>query len=194
MKKFISILVIAIFTIASSFAFDMSIGLKGTLGADNSEIIGCAFGGGLDINLDLLKGFGVQIESNIATSTITSKDNGITVEDNLLVQLPVMAWYNARFNWFGFGLGAGMSCVISENHPENTSNIKLGLASGARIRFFVSENFAISFGASGNLDCFPTLVKTTNGNSKNCKFEKTDFSRNAIYGSIGVEYKIPLAK
>ena len=169
MKKFISILVIAIFTIASSFAFDMSIGLKGTLGADNSEIIGCAFGGGLDINLDLLKGFGVQIESNIATSTITSKDNGITVEDNLLVQLPVMAWYNARFNWFGFGLGAGMSCVIS-------------------------ENFAISFGASGNLDCFPTLVKTTNGNSKNYKFEKTDFSRNAIYGSIGVEYKIPLAK
>ena len=171
MKKFISILVIAIFTIASSFAFDMSIGLKGTLGADNSEIIGCAFGGGLDINLDLLKGFGVQIESNIATSTITSKDNGITVEDNLLVQLPVMAWYNARFNWFGFGLGAGMSCVI----PENTSNIKLGLASGARIRFFVSENFAISFGASGNLDCFPTLVKTTNGNSKNYKFENNRF-------------------
>lgn len=85
MKKFISILVIAIFTIASSFAFDMSIGLKGTLGADNSEIIGCAFGGGLDINLDLLKGFGVQIESNIATSTITSTDNGITIEDNLLV-------------------------------------------------------------------------------------------------------------
>ena len=60
------------------------------------------------------------------------------------------------------------------------------------MRFFVSENFAISLGATGNLDCFPTLIKTPTDNGKNYKTEKSDFSRNAIYGSIGVEYKLPL--
>jgi hypothetical protein len=192
MKKFIFVLVVAIFAIGSSFAFDMSIGIKGIVGADNSQVKGTALGGGLDINLDFAKGFGLQIESNIAPSTITSTKDGLTVANNMMVQIPVMAWYNARFNWFGFGLGTGISCILSENYPENSSNMKMGLSAGARMRFFVSENFAISLGATGNLDCFPTVIKTNTENGKNYKSEKSDFSRNAIYGSIGVEYFLPL--
>ena len=190
MKKIISILFIAIFAIGSSFAFDMTIGLKGLAGSENSGIDGCSIGGGFDVNLDLYKGFGLQIESNIATNTITSVEGGVTFENNMVVQIPVMAWYNAKFNWLGFGLGAGLSCAISENNPENSSNMKLGLAAGAKIKFFVAENIVICLGTSGNLDCFPTLVKTTNGNSNKFNLEKTDLSRNAIYFSIGVEYKI----
>ena len=83
MKKIISILFIAIFAIGSSFAFDMTVGLKGLAGSEYSGIDGCAIGGGFDVNLDLYKGFGLQIESNIATSTITSVEDGITFENNM---------------------------------------------------------------------------------------------------------------
>lgn len=192
MKRFILVFAILFLALGSTFAFDMSLGLKGIIGTDNSAIKGTALGGGFDINLDFIKGFGLQIESNIAPSTITSTNDGVTLTNNMLVQIPVMAWYNAKFNWFGLGLGAGISCVLSENYPENSSNMKMGLSAGARMRFFVSENFAISLGATGNLDCFPTLIKTLTDNGKNYKTEKSDFSRNAIYGSIGVEYKLPL--
>jgi len=121
----------------SVFAMDLSVGLKGILGADNSDVKGTCIGG-------------------------------------------------------GFGVGAGVSCTISENHPENVSNTKLGLAAGLKAKAFVSDNIAIVAGVTGNLDCLPNLKKTSKENSSTYKFVATDFSRNAIFGSIGVEYKFSL--
>lgn len=192
MKKIISIFAVAILALSSTFAFDITLGLKGIIGADNSDISGAALGGGFDINFDLINGFGIQVESNIAPSTITSTDDGVTFVNNMNVFIPVMAWYNAKFDWFGIGAGAGLSCVLSENYAENTSNMKMGLSAGAKVRFFVSESFAIVLGVTGNLDCFPTVIKESTEDSRNYKMEGSDFSRNAIYGSIGVEYNLPL--
>ena len=189
MKKLLSILMMGTLVIGSIFAMDLSIGLKGVVGGDNSVVDGVSIGGGFDINLDIKNGFGLQIESNIVPSKITSTDDGVTFTNNMAVNIPVMAWYNARFSWFGLGLGAGISCTMSENHPENASNTKIGLAAGIKTKIYVIDNLAIVLGVSGNLDCFPTLTKTTKDDSSTLKFIKSDFSRNAIYASLGVEYK-----
>lgn len=194
MKKLVLVLVSAVSVAASASAFGMSVGVKGILGADNSSVSGVAFGGGLDINLDLAKGFGVQIEGNIAPCKTTSSGDGLTVADSMMIQIPVMAWYNLRLARFGLGLGLGASCTISDKHQEDAFGTKMGLAAGARMRFFVTDSFALSVGVTGNLDCLPTLTRTTDGDSSTYRLVKSDFSRNAVYGSLGVEYKIPLSK
>ena len=189
MKKIISVLTMGALLAGSVFAFDLTVGLKGIAGADNSGVNGASVGGGLDLNLDLINGFGIQIESNIIPTKLTGENGGMTFTDSMMISIPAMAWYNARFSWIGIGVGAGLSCTISENHPENVSNTKLGLAAGLKAKAFVSDNIAIVAGVTGNLDCLPNLKKTSKENSSTYKFVATDFSRNAIFGSIGVEYR-----
>lgn len=192
MKKLITVFVMVALLAGSAFALDLNVGLKGIVGADNSVVKGTNVGGGFDINLDIKNGFGLLIESNITPSTLVSADDGITFQNNMIVNIPVMAWYNSRFSWFGIGLGAGINCTMSEYHPENASNTKLGLSAGLKTKFFVSDNIAIVAGVTGNLDCFPTLTKTTNDDSKTYKFVESDFSRNGFFASLGVEYKFAL--
>lgn len=189
MKKIISVLAMGALLASSVFAFDLTVGLKGIAGADNSGINGASVGGGLDLNLDLINGFGIQIESNIIPTKLTGENGGMTFTDSMMVSIPAMAWYNARFSWFGIGVGAGLSCTISENHPENVSNTKLGLAAGLKAKIFVTDNIAIVAGVTGNLDCLPDLVKTSNENSSTYNFVTSSFSRNSILGSLGVEYR-----
>lgn len=189
MKKIISVLAMGALLAGSVFAFDLTVGLKGIAGADNSGVNGASVGGGLDLNLDLINGFGIQIESNIIPSKLTGENGGMTFTDSMMVSIPAMAWYNARFSWFGIGVGAGLSCTISENHPENVSNTKLGLAAGLKAKIFVTDNIAIVAGVTGNLDCLPDLVKTSNENSSTYNFVTSSFSRNSILGSLGVEYR-----
>ena len=52
MKKLLSILMMGTLVIGSIFAMDLSIGLKGVVGSDNSVVDGVSIGGGFDINLD----------------------------------------------------------------------------------------------------------------------------------------------
>lgn len=189
MKKIISVLAMGALLAGSVFAFDLTVGLKGIAGADNSGVNGASVGGGLDLNLDLINGFGIQIESNIIPTKLTGENGGMTFTDSMMVSIPAMAWYNARFSWFGIGVGAGLSCTISENHPENVSNTKLGLAAGLKAKIFVTDNIAIVAGVTGNLDCLPDLVKTSNENSSTYNFVTSSFSRNSILGSLGVEYR-----
>ena len=189
MKKIISVLAMGALLAGSVFAFDLTVGLKGIAGADNSGVNGASLGGGLDLNLDLINGFGIQIESNIIPTKLTGENGGMTFTDSMMVSIPAMAWYNARFSWFGIGVGAGLSCTISENHPENVSNTKLGLAAGLKAKIFVTDNIAIVAGVTGNLDCLPDLVKTSNENSSTYNFVTSSFSRNSILGSLGVEYR-----
>ena len=189
MKKIISVLAMGALLAGSVFAFDLTVGLKGIAGADNSGVNGASIGGGLDLNLDLINGFGIQIESNIIPTKLTGENGGMTFTDSMMVSIPAMAWYNARFSWFGIGVGAGLSCTISENHPENVSNTKLGLAAGLKAKIFVTDNIAIVAGVTGNLDCLPDLVKTSNENSSTYNFVTSSFSRNSILGSLGVEYR-----
>lgn len=189
MKKIISVLAMGALLASSVFAFDLTVGLKGNAGADNSGVNGASVGGGLDLNLNLINGFGIQIESNIIPTKLTAENGGMTFTDSMMVSIPAMAWYNARFSWFGFGVGAGLSCTISENHPENVSNTKLGLAAGLKAKIFVTDNIAIVAGVTGNLDCLPDLVKTSNENSSTYNFVTSSFSRNSILGSLGVEYR-----
>ena len=189
MKKIISVLAMGALLASSVFAFDLTVGLKGIAGADNSGVNGASVGGGLDLNLNLINGFGIQIESNIIPTKLTAENGGMTFTDSMMVSIPAMAWYNARFSWFGFGVGAGLSCTISENHPENVSNTKLGLAAGLKAKILVTDNIAIVAGVTGNLDCLPDLVKTSNENSSTYNFVTSSFSRNSILGSLGVEYR-----
>ena len=192
MKKLITVLMMGALLASSVFAMDLSVGLKGIVGNDNSTVKGATIGGGFDINLDIKNGFGLEIQSNIVPSKLASTNDGLTFVNHMSVNIPVMAWYNAKFSWFGLGLGAGISCTMSENHPVNASNTKMGLAAGQQTKIFVTKDIVIVGGFTGNLDCFPTLTKTEKENSTTYKFVKSDFSRNSFYGSIGIEYKFAL--
>lgn len=192
MKKLIAVLMMGALLAGSVFALDLSVGLKGIVGNDNSNIKGATIGGGFDINLDMKNGFGLEVQSNIVPSKLTSTDDGMTFVNHMTVNIPVMAWYNARFSWFGLGFGAGISCTMSENHPVEASNTKMGLAAGLKTKVFVTDNVAIVAGITGNLDCLPTLTKKEHDGAKTFKFVKSDFSRNGFFGSLGVEYKFSL--
>ena len=192
MKKLVTVLLMVALFAGSVFAMDLGVRLKGIVGVDNSSVEGANIGGGFDINLDIKNGFGLMIESNITPSTLVSTEDGVTLTNNMMVNIPVMAWYNARFSWFGIGLGAGINCTMSEQFPENASNTKIGLSAGLKSKIYVAENVAIVTGITGNLDCFPTLTKSTNGDSTTYKLVKSDYSRNGFYGSLGVEYKFAL--
>ena len=192
MKKLIAVLMMGALLAGSVFALDLSVGLKGIVGNDYSNMKGATIGGGFDINLDMKNGFGLEVQSNIVPSKLTSTDDGMTFANHMTVNIPVMAWYNARFSWFGLGFGAGISCTMSENHPAEASNTKMGLVAGLKTKVFVTDNVAIVAGITGNLDCLPTLTKKDNDGSKTFKFVKSDFSRNGFFGSLGVEYKFSL--
>ena len=137
MKKLITVLMMVALLASSVFAMDLSVGIKGIVGNDNSTVKGATIGGGFDINLDIKNGFGLEIQSNIVPSKLTSTDDGLTFVNHMSVNIPVMAWYNAKFSWFGLGLGAGISCTMSENHPVDASNTKMGLAAGLQTKIFV---------------------------------------------------------
>ena len=186
MKKVIALVSVALLIVGSAFAMDMSIGLKGLSGVDNSDVKGAAVGGGVDINLDLYKGFGIQIEADIITTKL-SGGNGLTATENFNVNIPVMAWYNHDFNHFGIGGGLGLGCNIS-------SGVKFTLTGGLEVRYNINEDFALFIGVNGNLDIFPTLAKETSGNQSTYKFVRSDYSKNNIYGSIGLRYNIAFDK
>ena len=196
MKKILALALTALVAVSSTFALDMSIGLKGIVGGDNSSPKGTDLGGGIDINLNIWKGLGVQIESNIITSKITGTGSeGLTLQDNLNVNIPVIAWYNMDFTHFGFGTGLGVNCSLAGKHTEvQSSAFKMGLAAGANVRWHITPNVALVLGATGSLDCFPTLTKTQNGTSSTYKFIQSDYTRNSIYESLGVQYTLPLGK
>ena len=135
MKKIISILTGALLLTASTFAMDLSVGVKGNLGGDASGIDGAALGGGVYVNLDLINGFGVQIEGDITACKITN-DDGLVVNEAAVINLPVMAWYNYNFTRFVIGGGAGINAsMVSTNTVENSSDLKMTLAAGLNVIF-----------------------------------------------------------
>lgn len=194
MKKIISVMAVSAVLVSSLFAFDLSVGLKGLAGIDNSGVDGVLAGGGVDLNMNMYNGLGIQIESNIITSALTTGD-GLNCEDHFTVNIPVMGYYNYRFNKVSIGAGAGLGCTISDSVAKaGGTDLKMGLVGGINAKYFVTDDVAIVIGATGMLDSFPTLVRTTSGNSTNYKFVSSDFSRNSVYGSIGVMYKFPMGK
>ena len=185
MKKVIALTAIAVLLVGSVFAMDMSIGVKGIIGTNNSGINGTAIGGGVDITLDLYNGWGFRTGSDIITSKI-SKDDGLTFTKDFNVNIPVMAWYDYNSKRFGIGGGLGLGCNIG-------SSVKFTLTAGLETRYNINEQFSLFLGVNGNLDVFPTLTREDKGDSSSYKFVKSDFSKNNIYGSIGVRYNIDLS-
>lgn len=128
----------------------------------------------------------MQIGSDIITSKLTRTD-GLTFTNDFNVNIPVMVWYNHDFNRLGFGGGLGLGCNIS-------SNVKFTLSGGLEARYNFNEQFSLFVGVSGNLDLFPTLTKETDGSQSTYKFVKSDFSKNSIYGTLGLKYNIAFSK
>ena len=94
--------------VASTFAMELSVGLKGNIGGDATPVDGAALGGGVYVNLDLINGFGIQFEGDITACKIKN-DDGLVVANSALINLPVMAWYNHNFKQFAIGGGAGLN-------------------------------------------------------------------------------------
>ena len=177
---------------ASTFAMDLSVGVKGNLGGDASGIDGAALGGGVYVNLDLINGFGVQIEGDITACKITN-DDGLVVNEAAIINLPVMAWYNYKFNRFAIGGGAGINAsMVSTNTVENSSDLKMTLAAGLNAKWFITDNFGLVLGGFGTLDALPSVISTKQEGSTKYNLQKSDFSRNSICGFIGAEYKFNL--
>ncbi len=128
----------------------------------------------------------MQIGSDIITSKLRKTD-GLTVTNDFNVNIPVMAWYNHDFNSFGLGGGLGLGCNLS-------SIVKFTLSGGLEARYNINDQFSLFIGVNGNLDLFPTLTKETDGSQSTYKFIKSDFSKNSIYGSLGLMYRIAFNK
>lgn len=184
MKKVIVMALAMVLLVGTVSAMDMTIGLGGLVGGNNSGVSGVAVGGGVDINLNLYKGFGIEIDTDIVTSKLSSGD-GLDVTGDFSVNIPVMAWYNHDLGRIGFGGGLGLGCNIS-------SGVKFTLAGGLEARYNINDQFSIFVGVNGNLDVFPALTKVEKGGTSTYKFVKSDFSKNSLYGRVGVKYNIAL--
>ena len=192
MKKIISVLFGTMILVASTFAMELSVGLKGNIGGDATPVDGVALGGGVYVNLDLINGFGIQFEGDITTCKIKN-DDGLVIANSALINLPVMAWYNHNFKQFAICGGAGLNAsMVSMNSVENSSDLKMTLAAGLNAKFFFTKNFGIVIGGFGTLDALPTIVSTKANGKTKYNLTTTDFSRNSLCGFIGAEYKFRL--
>lgn len=185
MKRIVVVALVAILSLVSLSAMDMSIGLGGLVGADNGEVSGTAIGGSVDVDLDLYKGLGVRIGSQIITSKIKGGD-GLTLSNAFSVNIPVMAWYAHDFGFISLGGGLGLGCNVG-------SGLKFLLSGGLELSYSLSDAFSLYLGVNGNLDAFPTLTEKKNGSDSTYKFVKSDFSKNSVYGSFGLRYHIETA-
>lgn len=193
MKKLFALLLIVTGLSTSAFALSISAGGVfnggGTLSSE-VEYQGFTVGGGAFINLNLFSGVGVQAEFNVSTSQIIVNRNSLYIVDDYTVyDLPVMLWANFQLGSIIAGAGAGLNLSVVENlEYADVNKFSVGFAAGANVIFPIGRHFGILVGAHGVFDLTPHISVTEFDRGSVYTFASSNWTRQSIYGNIGLEY------
>lgn len=197
MKKILSIFAAAFLLVTSTFALDLTVGgrimLGGNFGNENPASNGFIMGPSLYANLDLINGFGLQGEVNLTSSTITTGENSITFTPCEIIDIPLMLWFNNTMERISIGGGAGVNLSLYTNDKYVTSNnnkLNLGFAAGVDLKYLITQNLGLVLGTNVVLDFMPTQQITGNDGSTTIVFGSSNGARKAIYGTLGIEYRL----
>lgn len=134
MKKIILAAILAVGMVSSTFALNLSLGVKGLLGAnvgtsvegaiaDVTSIAGdpeartnLLYGGGAYVDFSLLGPLGLQLGANIGQNKVTVTDdagNEVSTYKELLLDIPLLIWADLKLGPIGLGLGIGPNLSFS---------------------------------------------------------------------------------
>lgn len=197
MKKILGLILTSIVLAASSFALEVTVGARGSVGGNIGNVDpkydGFICGGAFYANLNLFNGFGVQAEVDLVSNTISTGKNSITFKPCEIVDIPVMLWYNNKMGSMSVGGGAGLNFSLYTDKSymtNNKSSTNLGLALGANVKFHFAERFGVVFGINSVIDFMPTEKIESSTGEVTVVFGTADKSRKALFGSIGVEMRL----
>ena len=211
-KKVVAVLVVAVFSVASIFAFGLGAGVKGDLGLNFGAGDSIAeqfstidkntafdFGGGAYVYLSFLPFLGVQAEANLISSTVSfaSAQNGeVQKYEQLLLDLTPLLWsvYDFWIFQLAFGVGPNFSiglAQLSDLQSATYDNFTLGLAAGADLKIFFGKHFGLVIGGRFICEWETTDVEVTvGGYETGTSYPTVSFPRRSLYGSVGLELKI----
>lgn len=198
MKKLLGTLIVAVTLVSATFGLNLSIGGRGMIGSNvgnrNPNLDGIVSGGGGYVNLGLIGGFGLQGEMNFVSSTIAVGENSATFTPCEVIDFPVLAWYNASLAnnvVFGGGIGLNFSSYSDKSYVNQyDSRFNVGLALGLNLKYFFTDSFGIVLGGNAVFDFMKTQKTTSSGGATTIVWDTNDGSRKAIYGSIGLEFRV----
>ncbi|MCI5605991.1 MAG: hypothetical protein SPE59_02395 [Treponema sp.] len=203
MKKLLAVAVMAVTMISSTFALNLSVGVKGLAGAnvgtnivENAQKISSdtafIYGAGAYIDFSIFGPAGFQIGANFSNNEVTTDDGSFT---NYLLDVPVMLWADFKIGPVGIGAGGGLnlSFVVDSISKDSvvssvTSNVfNYGITAGANAKFYPKKFFAIVVGATYVLDISPTKITPASVVSGE---PLLTFNRGILSGNLGVEFKL----
>lgn len=197
MKKIFGLALAGLILAASSFALEVSVGARGSIGGNignvDTKYDGVICGGGFYANLNLFNGMGAQAEINLVSNTISTGTNSITFKPCEIIDIPVMAWFNNRIGNITVGGGVGLNFSLYTDNSYRTNNqssTNLGLALGANFKYHFAERFGIVLGLNSVIDFMPTEKIKSDSGEVTFVFGSADRSRKALFGTIGVEMRI----
>lgn len=197
MKKIIGLIISSLILIASSFAVELSIGARGSVGGNVGNVDpkydGVICGGAFYANLNIFNGFGAQAEIDIVSSTISTGEHSITFKPCEIIDIPIMAWYNNRMGNLsvGGGIGINFSLYTDKSYrANNKSSTNLGLALGGNVKFHFAQRFGIVLGLNSVIDFMPTEKIESSTGEVTVVFGSADKSRKALFGSVGIEIRL----
>ena len=209
MKKIIAMAVAAVCLVSATFALDLEVGAKGSLGrnldsgtfkenyahAKEDETFDFGFGAYARIAF-------VQLEANYVKSSIDFKskdENGKTkktVYETHTLDLSPMLWLSADLWKLQVGLGVGPNFAIQVNALGDVKNAKkqdftVGIIGGTDIKFYFTDHLGLVL--SGR---YVTDFKKQNvtiqayGQEVDTGLPEYSFNRKSIYGGLGLEFKL----
>lgn len=192
MKKFLVLFILITGLSSSAFALNLAVGgnvnLGGSLSTDQ-RFQGMTAGGGAFVNLDFFLGLGVQAEVNVTVSHFLVSTNTIwLMTDYTVLDVPVMLWWNLPLGPIIVGGGAGLNLSILDADYAS-AKVALGFAAGANVIFRIGKHFGLVTGVHGLFDFMPRFSVTGYPNAVAYTFTPSDWTRKAIYGNLGLEYR-----
>ncbi len=166
------------------------------------------FGGlGIQAEVNVMKG-GVEFTGEKIDKNTANKENIKKTEfEQWLIDVPVMAWLNLDCWKLTIGFGTGVNFSFAMDPTTDIQKIKddvkgiygdknftVGLVTGADVKFYLTDNLGIVLSGRWILNFEKTTAKypieIADGIGTEVELPSIEFKRNAIYGGLGVEWKL----
>ena len=209
MKKIIAMAVAAVCLVSATFALDLEVGGKVSLGrnldqgtfkenyAQAKEDETFDFGAGAYARIAF-----IQLEANYVKSSIDFKsvdENGkkkTTEYETHTLDLSPMLWLSVDLWKLQLGFGAGPNFAIQINALGDVKNaqkqdFKVGIIGGTDIKFYFTDHLGLVLSGRYVTDFKKQNVKIeAYGQDVETPLPEYSFNRKSIYGGLGLEFKL----
>ena len=169
------------------FKFCNNINYWNKLTSSDEKYNGPGFNIGALLNIDFFHGFGIQTELSTTVFNFKIQKDQLEITVPLsIIDVPIMMWWNGKFNSIGIGLGAGINFGFVNYNPVL---LNLGFTFGSNVIFYFGNHIGLLVGFHGVFD-FPKGITFENDyNDTTIGFSSSDWVRNTLFGKVGIIYR-----